>query len=1545
LLNFSLGKFDDKTYAAQASVNYRPLNLIQLFDTCCDRTSSTSTALSFRCNGSIAQTWQRAAQFEDLGQFLLLIEDDKDRLHQMSDKDQAQDSISRNGRSSFAAGALIIESCCSETERVIAKWYEWVTERPQSLLPDMLRSVASICIINGLVVARQDDRHTLRVDLLRKLNEKLLRSVTEFLGHSLCDQEKVDAVLDLTLDHLPGLDSLFSLKDENSVEGSLTSFALHLSKCLELRRLSRQTNSYQHDDDMEVDDGFDSQTSQAKARDERDNAARDTTTMTSDITSFRSCFTAYTYLLSCTFQSNVETMAMEEDPGKVPSTFIQRLMSLSASEFCSCHPILSMLFSSSIPMLAADADSLVEHIAVEFMEPYEFSRHEVAQGIALDLLTGCAPLWTDAEAGELGDSASNIYEWFITTGIEKELCSSDVQLRIATLLFTLLEVQGPDYKPFASLPSVRTGIFGFLQTCNIPIIYHVSKNIPQLFNHFTLGEHENVLNDICESLPMDEDWIELTAIRLLLYSHLGSAWDTLLRRCVFHIFEIAGMVVLSIGHASKCIATIADSKDLNEPRELFTLFAPQLIYTWLQRSQGLDEIPFSIFGYPSLGRLLEDVQDEVYAQAFMRERESDLAKVSEALACPAAELLRRNFGRTAAYCLAWDLEHPSSQSEAKLKALLPKEWVQLLQNHFPTIIGIYVYANDDVKAIAKGLAKKLETANAAASLKEMESISFSNAILPSSQQPVFQPKKFMDRIDRLCRRIGVKGTDLWTPELYVFVLRTLLTKVLPALGSLHACSIVRKIRVLVALSGDIPFHGYPLEMTLHALRPLLSDKQCAEDTLGIFEYMLARGVPYLATKISFVSGLILSTLISLRKFVSSSQESTTQESQHRATMNKASTFRKWLVQEWSADFIKLYGLSDSSLRAYKALVESASAAHARANAMEGSDESKVLRQILDDQKSSRSLLQGPARDLAFSLLCSDFAAPPSYRNDILGLDMQAAGLAAEVWASCQTAKVSQQYLLWAARVLGRAHNATGWTTRLLRSRTILAQDAEEDETKQLASKKIILQTLAGLLFTGGHDEVGIVEDTLRSILLHTTSREELSETQSYLPPTVVLGLTLMTNDFSTRLSFPDLSLKQSLRTEEAGSFDQWIRNLTISLTASSQGEPLISSLRRVIHGVRNLAETLFPPILHLVLLQDFQGQQKIRQLVSESCRAVFKEVGLSTIPHVKTLLNAILYLRKQALPQEMTKADRFRWLDLDYTIAANAAEICGMHTTALLFAETSASVSQTTKPSRRSSVIPVQPLLPDELMLSIFKNIDEVDSFYGVQQTPGLAAVLDRLDYEADGFKSLLFRGARLDSQMRRLRTTEPQDASGLVRSLMNLNLNTVTHSLLSSQQAFSGGIGMADSVLHTARKLEQWDIRAPEIANTEASTTFRVFQGISNAADLGAVRRRLDSGFLNVVQTIRSPIHTGQSVKSLLRTLGILAEIDDVMASNSMETLRDAWKNMLKRQERMLSAQYVYLMLPSRRLIIVGSRIFAPSYHHARLCSAPSVAMNNSEM
>lgn len=1430
--------------------------------------------------------------------YILLIKKDEDFLQKVNSFEPPHSFQGhRASHPSLAADMQILDSCCFETERVLAKWSEWMEEKSQKLLPEMVVTVASLCIVNDILISKQSERHKVRTDALRKSNEILNKSITAFLALPECDQDNVDAIIALIAEHLPGIRYLQSADYFQEI----MPFALHLSRALDLRKAARDSIAKIDSDDlMDIDGGFDSQMSDSQSSDAYEIAARDSLSMGSDLFSFRSCVTAYIQLMAIAFQSKLESI--EDSQGTVPSPFIGYLTSLAPSEFCACRPLLRLLMSSRNSLLISDADTLFDHLAAEFLEVYDYERHEVTLLIILDLLQGCAGQWTETQSESLRELAVEAYTWFINAALPGHICSLDVQLGISDLFFTLLQARGPDFKPDPTLPSVRTGLFKLLATADISIKFHISRNIALFFGHFTLGEHEAVFDDVHKSLPVDENWKEGMAVRLFVLSQLGSQWSTLLRRCIYHIYETAGLIASCGGHATFCVKEITKSLKLSNPQELFRLFSSQLLYTWLIRCP-ITDIPFAIFDYPSLESLLEDVEDEIYSQVLMRGDDAVLVTLVGLLKSNNQDLLAKNFGKSAGYCLAWDTNKNSQEqhlAETKLRAMFDKaSYASLCRQHLSSILGTFIYTIDEEPQMMKILIKRTTAAQEVKALQAMLEFSSSTQILPADQQPHFRTKFLLDRIDRLARRVNIDPSVLWTPAVYTFVLRMLLSKIHPALGSLHACSVVRKIRILIALSGAAAFSGYPLEMTLHALRPLFTDRQCAEDAIGIAQFLFSNGISHLKSHVSFVSGILVSTLISLRKFVGSSQESTTQESQHRATMSKAQHFRTWLFNSWMPDYANQFGKNDSKLHSCTILVTAAAKANKAATSMTECEESNAVLRLLKDRRPGFRLLQKPAWDLAFNLMCSDFVPSISYRNDILGNDSDATSLASEIWESCKQPNVSKAYLLWAARVLGRAHLAAGLNSNIVGG----SQMATRSGPRQDSSKGLILQALSNSLLSSNASDVGLAEETIRAVLLRTTSQEEIAENSEFLSASIMEALMLDTSEVAVALKPPEHATLDCCTADTTQPVEQWLQTLTISLAHTAGNDPIVGALPRVLAGVIHLSEALFAPVLHLELERDYKGKQETRKNLSEGFRRVFRGANEQTLPHVKALLNALSYLHKQPFPQETTSNDRLKWLDIDYAVAAEAAEKCSMYVTALRFAEHAIPPAVTPRVSRRSSILIPAPV-SDSLLLSIYKNIDEPDSFYGVQQAPDLTSVLDRLEYESDGVKGLIFRGARLDSQMRRHDDETSTDTGGLIRSLINLNLNALPHSLLSSQQEFAGGLNMADSVLYTARKLEQWDIRAPETLITEAGTLFNVFQGISNSRDSGAIKLRLDSAFFGTMKMLLSPIHSGQSLKSCLRTLGVLVEVDDAMSATSANYFRDAWKNMQKRSQKMLSSK-----------------------------------------
>jgi ataxia telangiectasia mutated family protein len=491
-------------------------------------------------------------------------------------------------------------------------------------------------------------------------------------------------------------------------------------------------------------------------------------------------------------------------------------------------------------------------------------------------------------------------------------------------------------------------------------------------------------------------------------------------------------------------------------------------------------------------------------------------------------------------------------------------------------------------------------------------------------------------------------------------------------------------------------------------------------------------------------------------------------------------------------------------------------------------------------------------------------------------------------------------------VLGRAFGAHGEVKQSKdQSLPWLNQSASPNESSGKDSRQAIIQKIVDLFYSDNRKEVSLAESVIR-LLISRLSKDKgsyVAEMTKIIPMAIGEALNFpVPAESEDNFVQNSKTLEHTAMPQEKIPVSRWITDLTVALCATASEEPILGSLTKLLLGMEQMAETLFPYILHLVLLTEFEGQRTVRDTLSEAIMSWCSICDLTTTPHVRILIQAILYLRSQPAPKEVTRVDRDRWLEIDYLQASQAATVCGMHRSALLFAETSSGQPIVKTASRRSSVFVDPPRIPVDLQLSIYKNLDEPDSFYGVERGSSLSSVLDRLEYESDGIKSLLFRGARLDSQFRRSNAMDTADSRGMVKSLITLNMNSVTHSLLSNDHFRDIGDDVIESTLHTARKLGQWDIKAPEGNHSEASTLFKAFQSLHHATDTIAAREQVDRQLLATMSSLAGRDRSAASTHTLLRTLAVLTEADEVISAPHPDRLLDIWDQM-KARERWMRA------------------------------------------
>ncbi|KAI9760893.1 MAG: aprataxin-like protein [Chaenotheca gracillima] len=1406
----------------------------------------------------------------------------------------------------FVKEKVIYDICKNELIQAKEIWSSMISVPSQPFSIDALRVLVSLCCIGATIAAQLQALRSLQKEDLWRSVDDVLAVLKEALVREATDQSCVDAALEVVSSLLPSQIDVGKTYESRSA-AAVTRIAGTILTALGMRNSNYHNNTRQEDDSdiMDIDTNMSSQESQRRSDTTR--LPRRRVLFEGNMASIRTTIILRLHqLMALAVGYDIDDEIKENC-----STLQTYILSLRGEELLTTQKFLR---DDSLYLLFAnrtDAYDLLVHLGEQLLQDYDFERCEVSMSIYLGALQGFASLFSQTDiSDDLSDMSAQIYSWFIEVVMEKKISSSSVQLDIAYLLKSLFELQ-PEYPKSISLPSIRTSILKLLENGEASVKFEITKIIPDMFQSFTLDQHETILEDVVISLPSDADWEAGIALRLLTLARLASRWYTLLRRCVYYIFETPDPIPEAGAYAKRCLLQLSRAMNLEGPRELLKLFLSQILHTWLE-NHPLQSIPFASFDYDTLEAFLQDIRVEAAAQLLMRNEDEQLSKLAHLLGQPEKDLILASSGKVLAYSIARDISVPPAKNdvsyvscEMRVRNILGKDmFSQSFQSNFVNILSILFRTMENEDQIERAFSKVGSMKFALKALHSIKGFGSSQAGLPPPQQPSFRARYLIDEIAHLCHRTGHNIAEIWSPPLVVFVARSLFDSIHPALGALHACSVIRRLRILVCVAGDTALGNYPLEMLLHRLRPWLTEFHCAEDAMGLFRYLLEAGKPYLCQVPSFLTGLALSTLVSLRSFVESVKESTTQEKDHQATVSHGRAFHSWL-----SAFLDSYTsplLSESEELCFRAIISSASGFELRGNAIPGTTESAMLQVLLREENNPKSLLSYASRTMAFSSLYTDFKVPETFRDDIFASDEEASANVPALWKSCHRADVKKAYLVWVARVLGRAYASTGQIQTKMITETSLDDMravSKEDFDLAFGSKTAILQSLLDLLHSDVAQEITLAESALQLVLVKSVDETEAHFFEHVIPESFRVTLEWENLQMpGVELVKPNKIPLEDIQSHLVGlKKEEWVQSLSICLCYATGQDTMLQVLPPLLASVPNLAEHLLPFILHIICFEAIQHRPELRATISDAMRHWFQACEDSTVPHVKVLINAVLYLRTQELPNEITRTERERWLDLDFGQLAIAASKCKMYKTALLFIEIQASHSS--DGSRRSSKAKFTE--PTKLLSEIFRSIDEPDAFYGVQQEYSLRSIMDNLDYEKAGYKSLSFEGAHFDSQLRQNDSKSSDAATKLVMSLEDLGLSGLSYSLLQNHSAVQGGSGSVDRFYQSARRLEQWDLPAPLNDQSSQATLYRAFQSLNNMSSRDSIRAKINDEMEVIMKTLIDKSQTGSSLQSSMRTLAILNEVDEVLTSKTVEDIQECWDRMLSRQQWMHTGKF----------------------------------------
>jgi ataxia telangiectasia mutated family protein len=1506
--NWAPSNFNDKMFAAQHST-IKTIDVMSLLSVCLGLPAEQEPHQSLPIWGSVAQSWIMYDESRDFLDYLLLR---KKRTAVKSQPDQVEHIPERNSSMNNSAVTLLLGLCTAETNSAVDKWRNLKEQNIGHVDSHMIRMVGNLVIV-GLCLStclRPKDTH--RAEQLRSANEKLMVLMFGDLSNSVCEQEKVDALIDLVADRLLVCHPDFLTYEGHDHHICMAKLSTPLLEVLEKRRDMTQSDcsikKNDMSDTMDFDTDFESQVTSYTAPVNEVRPPRRVIPTNYSIVAQRASVTIYAKLMQSFDSSHADAI---EDSTK---ELIPRILELPASEILASGPFLTALPRYGVQLTPQQFEPLLEFFADNTLQSYEYERAETNIDLLLGVMESFVYTWTDASDQDFYMFGLDIYKWFTVTALKASLLSPCVQKRLVHLMLQILQIDA-DYGQVDKLPTIRSMLFRLMREGTLEVKYFIAQNLSSVFSIFALPMHVEVFEELRVSLPTETEWTEGLAVRVLVLANLAADWYSLRRECIYHIFETAGMITDVEQYAATCVATISNTLRLNSPRELFQLFSPQLLYTWLE-SQAVAKIPFGVFGYTAMNEMLEHNIAEIYAQLVVREKEEEISWLTSTLNLAEGQILRSTFSKTLAYAISWDVagkqissQEPSQVAttcESRIRTFFKtnSEYSVTVQTNLPDIVAQIFTSMYHEEVVEKFLEKRPLYAYAQNALSAMKRYGFLDTQLSRAQQPSFKGRYLIDQLERVCRRTGNKTLTtvkdvLDVPHITV-TLRSIIDCMQPAYGPLHACRTIRKMRIFIALAGDQVFSGYPLQTLIRTLQPVIIDPHCSDDGMGVLQYLLERGKSFLKQELSMITGTSLLILLSLKQFMTSRQDKTTQESQFRNTVSKMQSFHDWLV-EYLLEFRSILKAPQHQA-AFSSLVQSCRDLELPGSSTMNQAASTMLKGLLDDEDSVSPILGSTERRQVISTLCRNFHVGSRMVHDMFASDELSLSYARRVWDTTQTLTVADDYGAWAAKVLGRAYASTVSLEQIRPTRGLISH-LTSGPGEKTQSMQAIVTKLNSLLSSQNRIHVGVAEQGLRSIanqFVAVGDHNGAIEFEKVLPGHVI--------DAIARIYYKDMAdviSSQKLRREDLWHaakldiekpFERWVQNLAASICRWAKDDPLVGQLEKLILSDDELAPELFPYIVHLALTSEIEKERVLRTYLSESFNAHFSNHEADTDRKSRLLLESLLYLLTQKIHNEKTRMDRLEWLELDYLLAAEVADKCNMPTAALYLGDLGATPQGAAQSSRRSSITLPTPKPPsNELLLSIYSRVDDPDSFYGVKQPPSLESVLARVHHEGDGVKGLMLHSARMDASMRKCGRPDESDKFGLIDSVGAMNLSSLTHDLL-NRKGGQSTIAM-DTMLEAARKLEQWDIPPPQTNGSAASTVYSVFRGLAGATHLESVQLDLNRALASSIHNLQDTRLDAFAVRATLSSIAVLNEIDELTTVRCPADLSDLWHRMQTRQ------------------------------------------------
>jgi ataxia telangiectasia mutated family protein len=343
------------------------------------------------------------------------------------------------------------------------------------------------------------------------------------------------------------------------------------------------------------------------------------------------------------------------------------------------------------------------------------------------------------------------------------------------------------------------------------------------------------------------------------------------------------------------------------------------------------------------------------------------------------------------------------------------------------------------------------------------------------------------------------------------------------------------------------------------------------------------------------------------------------------------------------------------------------------------------------------------------------------------------------------------------------------------------------------------------------------------------------------------------------------NIEEALNSEKhiecASRFSEWVTQISILLSDTLASEDLVfGQLSTVLASDVDFAEQVLPILIHTILQRERQETGLVKPIRAALSKYFTKILSSPSIDNrcIRSIVEIVLHLRN-ILPARSDALAYNRWLEIDFSLLARSATLCGAYTTALLFVELAAEHDSTFVPDSRAT---------EQVLYEIYAHIDEPDGFYGIKTQDLQQFLVKRFHHEKQYDKAFRFHAAALE-----VNASQNQDQIGLLKSFHSFGFDHLAIDTLRYFRESEEGLPTSQMNYELGWRTETWDL-PDNRADAVGTALYR---------SLRAIYRERDTQVLD--HTIRTALYDEME---RLRSLGSENLVEIRMVSQNLLCLRE---------------------------------------------------------